>query len=85
MHPEYNLFLPEGCGFIDYEISGSNELAQKTRSVFSDKNVALWEKHGAIAFGSNLTEALDKIETVAKASRIYLMCLSSGYEPEGLT
>jgi len=47
--------------------------------------VALWDKHGVIASGRTLDEALDRIEMVEKAAAVYLRLKSAGLEPEGLS
>jgi rhamnulose-1-phosphate aldolase len=47
--------------------------------------LALWDKHGVIASGKTLAQALDRIEIVEKAAAIYLLLKSAGLEPEGLS
>jgi rhamnulose-1-phosphate aldolase len=76
--PELSIYLPEGIAFVPYHESGSNELAEASAAVMKDFRVAIWEKHGIIATGSNLEEAFDAIDLVAKAARIWFMIRSAG-------
>ncbi len=84
MHHETRLFLPEELGLIPYALTGSLELAAATREKFKKHQVALWDKHGVIAAGATLDQALDRIEMADKAAAIYLLLRSAGIEPPGL-
>jgi len=85
MHPETNLFVPTGLGFIPFELPGSAGIAEATVSILEDHPVALWEKHGVLATGNTASDAFDTIDLLAKSARIFFMVKSAGYEPEGLT
>lgn len=84
MHHETRLFLPEMLGLIPYAVTGSPELARATREKLRKHRVALWDKHGAIATGATLDQALDRIEMADKAAAIYLLLRGAGIEPPGL-
>jgi rhamnulose-1-phosphate aldolase len=85
MHPETILFVPEGLGFIPFEVPGTTGIAGGTVTVLEKHPVALWEKHGVLATGTTVADAFDTIDLLAKSARIYFMVKSAGYEPEGLT
>jgi len=85
MHPESLLVLPRGVGFVPYKLTGSEALAEATVSALADRDVVLWEKHGAVAAGTSALDAFDKLDVAAKSAGIYITCKSCGFEPEGLT
>jgi rhamnulose-1-phosphate aldolase len=85
MHPETIVVLPEGVGFVGYVLPGSLEQGLATAAALESHRVALWEKHGAVAIGFDLEEALDRVDTIDKSARLYLACRAAGFEPEGLS
>jgi len=72
IHNEALNIVPEGVGVIGVKIPGSYELASAIFSELKKREIALIEKHGCISIGKDFNEALDKIEFVNKAVRIYL-------------
>jgi len=72
-------------GLIPYAVTGSKELAKASREKLKKYRLALWDKHGVIASGRTLDEALDRVEMVEKAAALYLLLKSSGTEPAGLS
>ncbi|MCG9778086.1 rhamnulose-1-phosphate aldolase [Photobacterium damselae] len=85
MLPEVRAFVPKGIGVIPYCLPSSEELADKTTMVLSIHDVAIWEKHGATASGDDALQAFDYIDVANKGAKLHLMCLASGYEPEGVS
>jgi rhamnulose-1-phosphate aldolase len=82
---ETRLFVPEMLGLIPYAITGTRTLAKVSKEKLKKFRLALWDKHGVIASGRSLNQALDRIEVVEKAAAIYLQLKSLGIEPEGLS
>jgi len=82
---ETRLFVPEMLGLIPYAVTGSKSLAKASKEKLKKFRLALWDKHGVIASGKSLNEALDRIEVVEKAAAIYLQLRSMGIEPDGLS
>jgi rhamnulose-1-phosphate aldolase len=82
---ETRLFVPEMLGLIPYAVTGSKPLAKACKEKLKKFRLALWDKHGVIACGKSLNQALDRIEVVEKAAAIYLQLKSLGIEPEGLS
>lgn len=85
MLPEVRVFVPRGIDLVPYMLSGSEELADLTTKSLLQFDVSVWEKHGAVATGSDALEAFDYIDVANKGAKIYLSCLAAGYTPEGLS
>lgn len=85
MLPEVRAFVPKGIGMIPYCLPSSEELADMTTAALLERDVAIWEKHGATASGDDVLQAFDYIDVANKGAKLYLMCLASGYEPEGVS
>jgi rhamnulose-1-phosphate aldolase len=85
MQHETRLFVPEMLGLVPYAVTGSSGLADATKEKLKKYRLALWDKHGVIASGKTLDQALDRIEIVEKAAALYLKLKSAGLEPEGLS
>jgi rhamnulose-1-phosphate aldolase len=85
MLPEVRAFVPRGVGMIPYCLPSSEELADRTTASLLVNDVAVWEKHGATASGIDVLQAFDYVDVANKGAKLYLMCLASGYEPEGVT
>lgn len=86
IHPEVKIMLPPGVGLVPYTVPGSEDLAQKTVAVFRRGfSVALWQFHGCVAIGTDLSIAFDLIDIVNKAATMILHCRKAGYVPEGLS
>lgn len=85
MQPESVLLFPEGIGFIPYIMTGSPELAAATAFAAIKNKIIIWEKHGILSLSKRAENAFDFLETIAGSFRLYLTCLSAGFEPEGLT
>jgi rhamnulose-1-phosphate aldolase len=78
MHTETGFFIPEGIGFVGLEVPGSQELAKATLKSLKNHKIVLWEKHGCLATGKDVHEAFDRIDLMAKAAKIYLICKGMG-------
>lgn len=85
MLPEVRAFVPHGIGMIPYCLPSSEELADRTTEALLHNDVAIWEKHGATASGTDVLVAFDYIDVSNKGAKLYLKCLSAGFDPEGVT
>lgn len=85
MIPETRVIVPKGLGIVPYKLPGSLELADATIRLLDRYDVVMWEKHGALAVGSDVIECFDMIDTLSKSAQIYLQARAMGFEPEGLT
>ncbi|MCD6552178.1 rhamnulose-1-phosphate aldolase [Thermotoga sp.] len=84
IHPEVLIFFPQGISVIEFEKPGSVELGLKTVEKSQGKDAVLWDKHGVVAFGKDVSEAYDKVEILEKAAEILLKVLSLGRDPTGV-
>jgi rhamnulose-1-phosphate aldolase len=85
MHPEAMVFVRKGIGFVPYILPGTEEIAKETIKVLKDHDIVLWEKHGVFAIGENVFDTFDSIDIISKSAKIYFMCKSAGFTPEGLS
>jgi rhamnulose-1-phosphate aldolase len=85
MHPEAVVVVPGGIGVVPYILPGTMEQGLAAGAAMERHDVALWEKHGAVAASATFAEAFDLLDTLNKAARLLLLCRAAGYEPEGLT
>jgi rhamnulose-1-phosphate aldolase len=83
--PESKLSLPQGVAFVKYYTTGSRKLAEKTASALVKSNFIVWEKHGCIVASETAEAAIDLIEVVVKAIKIFFIVRNAGFIPEGLT
>lgn len=85
MLPEVRAFVPRGIGMVPYCMPGSKTIADGTTEKLRDHDVAIWEKHGAVSTGPDALIAYDFIDVANKGAKLYLKCLASGFEPEGVS
>jgi len=78
MHPECLVVFPDGCGFLEFEIPGSDELARATAEALKTRRMTVWQHHGIIAAGPDLDTAFGLIDTAEKAAGIYIQAASLG-------
>lgn len=85
MHPESMVFIPKGVGFVPYILPGTQEIAKETIMKLKDHDIILWEKHGIFAIGPSVFDTFDSIDIVCKSAKIWFLCKSAGFDPEGLS
>jgi rhamnulose-1-phosphate aldolase len=85
MHPENVLFIPGGVGFLPFTLPGTEKIAQVTLKEFESHDAVIWEKHGILSAGKNISEAFDTIDLAVKAAKIWFSCRNAGFDPEGLS
>jgi len=68
---ELNIFLPDGIGFIKHFKTGSKELADATIKKLEKYKIAFWENHGIISSAVDLPTALDFIEIINQAIKVF--------------
>lgn len=85
MLPEVRAFVPRGIGVVPYCMPGSQTMADGTTAALRQHDVAIWEKHGAVATGTDALMAFDFVDVANKGAKLHLMCLASGFEPEGVS
>jgi rhamnulose-1-phosphate aldolase len=75
LSPEAGLHLPSKMTVLAPEDPGSQALARRTAAAARTHQLLVWPYHGVVAWGSNLTEALDLIECAEKAAEIAVRLL----------
>lgn len=70
------LVLGASVPTVPYEAPGSLELAAACAEYAKNHDVFLLERHGAVAAGKNLKEALHRMETLEAVAKIYQATLS---------
>lgn len=85
MCPEVRVFVPKGVSCTPYALSGSEELADLTIEGLKERDVVIWEKHGALATGENVEKAFDYLDVANKGAKMLLMAWTANFEPVGLT
>jgi len=78
LHSECIALFPEGVEVAPWRLPGSAELSMETGRGFLKRRLMVWPFHGVVAAGRSLDEAVGLIETVEKASGIYLKALAAG-------
>ncbi len=85
MQSEARLLLPEGAALLPYHLPGSLELGLASAEAARHHFVVLWQMHGALATGQTLSQAVDHLEIVDKAARIYWTVTGAGRKPIGMS
>ncbi len=85
MCPEVRVYTPNGVHCTPYALPGSEKMADLTIKGLGKRDVILWEKHGALATGTDIEKAFDLIDVSNKGAKLLLTCWSAGFEPVGLT
>lgn len=84
--PELIVNLPEGVGYVPFNVPGSQALMQATVETLRTYRVVLWAKHGAMARSdTSVKRASDRIEYAETAAHYEYMNLLNGEQGTGLT
>lgn len=70
------MVLGDTVPVVPYEAPGSMELARACAEYAKKANVLLMERHGALALGKELHEALYRLETLEAVAKIYRASLA---------
>lgn len=73
MSTECIVVFPEGVGILPWMLCGTNEIGMATADKMKDYRIVVWSMHGVYACGTTLDETFGLIETVEKASTIYML------------
>ncbi|BDD01944.1 rhamnulose-1-phosphate aldolase [Persicobacter psychrovividus] len=84
MCPEVRVFVPKGVDCTPYALSGTEALADVTIEGLKNRDVILWEKHGALSTGSDVETAFDYLDVANKGAKLLLTAWSAGFDPIGL-
>lgn len=73
MSTECIVVFPEGVEVLPWMLCGTNEIGEKTASCIKHARIVVWAMHGIYGCGKTLDETFGLIETVEKASQIYML------------
>jgi len=79
------VLLGEGVGMAKYMAMGSEQLAERTVDLLRGRRAVIWERHGCVAIGRDVFEAFDVTDLLEKAAQVFLICVTSGYEPKRMS
>ena len=84
--PETIVNLPEGIGFVPFQIPGSPELMEGTLESLRIHRIVIWAKHGVMARSDvSVKRAADRVEYAEAAAKYEYLNLCTGEIGEGLT
>jgi|LSQX01.3.fsa_nt_gb rhamnulose-1-phosphate aldolase len=71
--PEFPLYLPEGIAMAPLCPPGSKALCDASTCVLKDEKALIWSGHGLLTFSNDLDFALDYMEIIVKACRVFFL------------
>jgi rhamnulose-1-phosphate aldolase len=84
--PETIINLPEGIGFIPFEVPGSDRLMVANIAALHQHRIVIWARHGVMARSDiSLKHAMDLVEYAETAARYEYLNLGIGEVGEGLS
>jgi rhamnulose-1-phosphate aldolase len=84
--PETIINLPEGVGFIPFEVPGSSKLMSANEACLRRYRIVLWAKHGVMARSDvSIKRAADRVEYAETAARYEYLNLTTGELGTGLS
>jgi rhamnulose-1-phosphate aldolase len=84
--PETIINLPEGIGFVPFQIPGSPELMRGTFESLRKHRIVIWAKHGMMARSDvSVKRAADRVEYAETAAKYEYFNLCAGDIGEGLS
>jgi rhamnulose-1-phosphate aldolase len=84
--PETIVNLPEGIGFVPFNVPGSEALMAATLAALHRHRVIVWAKHGVVARSdTSVKRASDRIEYAETAANYEYLDLVAGGRGEGLS
>ncbi len=84
--PETIISIPEGIGFMPFQVPGSAELMSASAIWARNHRVVLWAKHGVMARSAqSLMHAVDLVEYTETAARYEYLNLAAGEPASGLS
>lgn len=73
MSAECIMTFPEGLGYLPWMVNRGREIGEATAAKAADYRAIIWGQHGIIAAGDNVDQAFGLIESIEKASTIYML------------
>lgn len=84
--PELIVQLPEGIGYLPFEVPGSAELMAASVKALREHRIIVWAKHGVLARSDqSVKNATDRLEYAETAAKYEYLDLAAGGQGEGLS
>lgn len=84
--PETIINLPEGIGFIPFQLPGSAALMESNVEALRNHRIVIWAKHGVMARSDvSVKRAVDRVEYAETAAKYESLNLCGGEIAEGLS
>jgi rhamnulose-1-phosphate aldolase len=84
--PETIINLPEGIGFIPFQLPGSEALMESSVAALRKHRIVIWAKHGVMARSDvSVMRAVDRVEYAETAAKYEYLHLCAGEAGEGLS
>ena len=84
--PETIINLPEGVGFVPFNVPGSQALMSATLKMLHHYRVVIWAKHGVVARSdTSVKRASDRVEYAETAASYEYLNMVAGDRGEGLS
>jgi len=84
--PETIINLPEGIGFIPFQVPSSAELMAGNIAALRRHRIVIWAKHGVMARSDvSVKRAVDRVEYAETAAKYETLNLSMGEIGAGLS
>lgn len=84
--PETILNLPEGIGFVPFQVPGSAELMAGNVAALREHRIVIWAKHGVMARSDvSVKRAADRVEYAETAAKYEYLNLCVGEIGQGLS
>lgn len=85
MATEDPVIFPRGVGVVPWMVPGGKAIADATRKLMREYDVAVWAHHGMFVTGENFDEAFGLMDTVEKAAEICVKVRSMGGKKQTIT
>jgi rhamnulose-1-phosphate aldolase len=83
--PELIVQLPEGIGYLPFEVPGSAALMAASVKALREHRIIVWAKHGVLARSDlSVKNATDRLEYAETAAKYEYLDLAAGGHGEGL-
>ncbi|MBQ3679648.1 MAG: rhamnulose-1-phosphate aldolase [Succinivibrio sp.] len=85
MATEDPVIFPEGIGVVPWMVPGGKAIADASVKLMEKYRVVVWAHHGLFVCGDDFDEAFGLMDTVEKASEIYVKVRSMGGKKQTIT
>lgn len=85
MMTEVPIIFPEGIGVVPWMVPGGKAIADVTGDLMKKYNAVIWAHHGVFCAGKDFDEAFGFMDTIEKASSIFVKVHAMGGKKQTIT